>query len=176
MPSELMRNYCLELDKGEILLRDCRCLHAGTPNDESKARILPGFKIVSPLWHDTLYVRRPADEDEKAFVAFIKGLEDANVSISSRLPMPACMGLLNSPRLDMHPNALCGASTAATVFEDVCLLLHSAACSFLIGALVLCFFLAFDVCIFLHLSRNKSKENCRNKNYKNWPYRCIVRM
>ena len=52
------------------------------------------------------------------------------------------------------PNAPCGASTAAPVFEDWRLLQLSAFCSlqYLDQSLVICFFLALDVCMFLQVS------------------------
>ena len=54
----------------------------------------------------------------------------------------------------VDPNARCGASTAAPVFEDWRLLQLSAFCSlqYLDQSLVICFFLALDVCMFLQVS------------------------
>ena len=42
--------YFACLEKGDILLRDCRVPHSGTPNTTLRNRCLPGIVILSPEW------------------------------------------------------------------------------------------------------------------------------
>ena len=44
------QEYFACLRKGDILLRDCRIPHSGTPNGTGSNRCLPGIQILSPEW------------------------------------------------------------------------------------------------------------------------------
>lgn len=42
-------SFLISLKKGEVLLRDCRAAHCGTPNLTDSDRFLPGGQILNPL-------------------------------------------------------------------------------------------------------------------------------
>ena len=50
---ELPASYLLTLKKGEIMIRDVRACHGGTPNVSSVPRCLPGFQVLSPQYQES---------------------------------------------------------------------------------------------------------------------------
>ncbi len=57
--------YKVTMKQGDILLRDVRVAHSGTPNVGVGLRPLPGVQILSPMWQDHLDAKRERPKRER---------------------------------------------------------------------------------------------------------------